>query len=56
MTTCPKCGSSDISGPRYETNTIYYVYDNKGRLRYTCRRCGYSDTTRTRDAEPEKTP
>ena len=55
MMSCPKCGSSDISGPKYESAAVSWIASTVGNmgewLRYTCKRCGYSKTSPTRDAE-----
>lgn len=45
MDFCPKCNCSQIHGPVYVKNAF-----GQERLRYTCNRCGYSQTTPTKDA------
>ena len=58
MNQCPKCGCREISGPKYEAAGWQSFVITIGRLsewlRYTCRRCGYSATTPTRDVVKEK--
>jgi predicted Zn-ribbon and HTH transcriptional regulator len=49
MTKCPKCGSSEISGPRYGAQVEEY-YSHEG-LYYTCRRCGFTKAEPTLDAK-----
>lgn len=48
MTTCPKCGSGNISGPRYQPCSGW----RDEQLLYTCCRCGFQRSTPTRDAKP----
>ena len=50
MTRCPKCGGIRIGGPHYEPAAFF---GDRDALRYTCRTCGYSTTTPTKDAEEE---
>lgn len=45
MTKCPKCSSSQISGPRYKS---IFGFES---LEYTCSQCGYSEQRPTHDAE-----
>lgn len=47
MTSCPKCGSAFINGPRY----VPSCGDTFGRerLRYQCGRCGFQSDEPTRD-------
>lgn len=58
MTRCPKCGSADIHGPKYEAAGWQDFATAIGRmsewLRYACRRCGYSATTPTQDAKVKR--
>lgn len=49
MVTCPKCGSTHISGPTYERNAYGFEH-----LRYRCDRCGYSETTGTLDQDRDE--
>lgn len=44
---CKKCGEHSVGGPTYESD----VYGE--RLRYRCRRCGYTYTGPTADAKQE---
>jgi CDGSH-type Zn-finger protein len=45
MDQCPKCLSSNITGPRFERG----AYGGEA-LRYTCCRCGYSRCKPTADS------
>ena len=45
MTSCPKCGSTRISGPSYVRNGY-----GAERLNYHCDRCGFRDSTPCNDA------
>lgn len=45
MISCPKCGSGNIVGPKYEHGKFSEL------LRYVCGRCGYQTTTATKDAK-----
>ena len=49
MTTCPKCGSCNISGPTYQ-RARGYAPDG---LRYACVACGYSRVKPCNDARKE---
>jgi len=55
MNKCPKCGSLSIAGPKYEHASCDGWFKHSGELlRYICLRCGYSETTPTRDAAQAK--
>lgn len=45
MTDCPKCGCGIISGPTYVEE-----WGQPGKLARSCQRCGYTEYTKTRDA------
>jgi len=49
MTQCPKCGSCEVSGPKYCSGSVVVPYEH---LQYVCLRCGFVGTTRTLDAKP----
>lgn len=50
MIYCPKCGSGQIIGPRYQPASGF----RGERLLYVCFQCGYSSTMPTLDAEKSK--
>lgn len=46
MTNCQKCGSGDVSKPRFGTNLWGREF-----LAYTCHRCGYRQEEQTLEQE-----
>ena len=48
MTTCPKCGSDFIRGPRYVSSGCGSTHP-RDRLVYTCERCGFQMSKPTLD-------
>lgn len=48
MNKCPKCGSREISGPRYEAGRGCVCHNE--RLMYVCLDCGYQESRPTLDS------
>lgn len=53
MIRCPKCGASDIGGPRYRKASLGLMGDDW--LEYWCRRCGYTEKTEPLDRRSDGT-
>ena len=54
MTRCPKCGSANVTGPKYERRWFDSSAVAQDWLVYQCVRCGYMEREAPKDRRGEE--